>query len=114
MGTLHIQIAALIGIAVDVDGSMLPQLVRMFFDPLGGTEKHGLLAIPGSVDDGALRLPSLFSKFAKGTRLLQQYHLTGDRIIRAIHPRVVMVAAQYPEIGLLRSAHGSDHVVNGF
>src|SRR5580700_11215647 len=103
MRPLYFQIAALIAIAVDVNRGMLPKLVRMLFYPLGGTEKHGLFTIPGGVDDGALRLPSLFGKLAKCARLLQQYHLTGDRVIRAIYPRIVMVAAQHPKIGLLGS-----------
>jgi hypothetical protein len=114
MGPLHIKIAALIAIAVDVNGGMLPQLVCVLFHPLGGTEKHGLFAIPGGVDDGAFRLPSLLGKFPKRARLLQQHHLAGNRIVRAVDPRIVMVAAQHPEVGLLRAAHGRDHVVNRF
>ena len=56
MRPLHIQIATLIGVAVDINRGMLPQFVRVLLHPFRGTEQHGLLPIPGGVDDGALRL----------------------------------------------------------
>src|SRR2546425_5306745 len=53
------EIAPAVHVRVDVDRSVLPQLVPVRLDPLGRAEQARLLAVPGGVDDRAPRLPPL-------------------------------------------------------
>jgi len=66
MGTFGVEIAAAVGVGVDVDDGMFHQVVAVVLHPFGGADQAGLFAIPGAIDDGALRLPAGFQKFAEG------------------------------------------------
>ena len=76
---------------------MLAQFIPWLLDPFGRSQQPGLLAVPRAVDDGALRASSPASiKLAQHARLPSMGDQAGDRIIGAVHPCVVMVAAQSP------------------
>src|ERR1700756_5509543 len=93
------EIAAAVTIRIDVDGRVLLQFFGMVFRPFGGTKQHGFLAVPSAINDGAFRLPSSLEKDAESTRLFQKSDLAGDGIFRAVHPSIVMIAANNPLIG---------------
>src|SRR5204863_8573504 len=100
-----------VGIAVEIGDRLVRQLVGVRLDPFSRAEQGGLFAVPGGVDDRAARLPPLLQQRAVGTGLLEQRHLTGDRVLRAVHPRVVMVAADDPLVRAGRARDARDYVV---
>ena len=94
-----VQEAATVAVAVDVDHRLVAQLVVVLLDPLGRSEQRRLLAVPAGVDDGPLRPPALPDQLPERPRLLEHRGaIAADRIRRAVHPRVVMVAAHDPLI----------------
>ena len=94
------EIAAAIGIRVQVNDGMLSKLIGVRFYPLRGTEKAGLFAIPRAVIDGALRSPAGLYQFGQGARFLELVHLAGNRIVGAVDPRIVVIAANNPFVRL--------------
>src|SRR5690348_4632593 len=70
-GTPHTQIAAAISVAIDVSYRMLLKLFVMLFGPFRRTEQHGLLAIPGAIDDCPLWPPPLFDEFTQRPSLFE-------------------------------------------
>ena len=110
---LHAEEAAAVAVGVDVGDRVLPQLLRVRLGPLGRAEQHRLLAVPRAVDDRALRAPALLAQLAERPRLLEQRHEAGDRVLGAVHPRVVVVAAHDPLVRELRAGDARDHVVHG-
>ena len=60
----------------------------------------------------ALGLPTLLHQFSDGARFLQQGDLPGGRVLRAVHPGIVMIAADHPFLGELRAGNSGDHVVD--
>src|SRR2546422_289267 len=104
------EIAPAVHVWVEVDRSVLPQLVPVRLDPLGRAEQARLLAVPGGVDDRAPRLPSLTRQLSQGARLLEQRHEPRDGILGAVHPGVVMVAPHDP---LVRRARARQPRTNG-
>src|SRR5258708_22617001 len=102
---LHTQNAAAIAIGIDVDYALALELLAVRLGPLGGAEQPGLLAIPRAVDDGALRFPALLQQRTHRAHFLHHGNEARDRILSAVHPRVVMVAAYDPLIGELAAAN---------
>ena len=88
--------AASAAVGVDVRDGVLLQIVAVRLDPFGRAEQRGLFAVPGGVDDRALRRPSLLAQFAERARFFEHRRHAADRIVRAVHPRVVMIAADHP------------------
>ena len=70
----------------------------MLLHPLGRSEQHRLFAVPDRVDDRAFRLPALLHELAKRARFLEKRRRAAHGIGRAVHPRVVMIAAHDPLI----------------
>ena len=98
---LHAQIAAAVAVGVDVDGGLLLQLVGVRLGPFGGAQQPRLFAVPHAVDDGALRLPALLQQRRRSARASSISGAgAGDRILRAVHPGVVMIAADDPLVGI--------------
>ena len=92
---------------------MRAQLIDVGLDPLDGTQQTRLLAIPGAIDDGALRVPALAMQGTEHARLLQHGRETRYRVVGAVDPRVMVVAANHPLISKLRAGEPRDHVVDG-
>src|SRR5204863_7131492 len=88
--------AAPIRVGVDVDDAVLAQLVGVLLRPLRRSEETFFLAVPGEVDDRPLRLPAAPGQLADRARLGQLRDEAADRILRAIHPGVGMIAAHDP------------------
>ena len=82
--------------------------------PLGGAEQAGLLAVPHTVHDGALWLPSLLNELGESARLFHQGDGARDRIVRAVNPRVVVISANHPLIRIRGARDARDHVVERF
>ncbi len=97
----RVEDAAPVAVAVDVDRGVLAQFLGVRLGPLGRAEQARLLAVPRREDDRAPRLPALLQQLAQRARFLEQRDLAGDRIVRAVDPRVVVVAAHDP---LVRAA----------
>ena len=57
--------AAVITVRIDVGDSVLLQFIHMSFDPFNRAEQTWLFAIPGAINNGALRDPSLAVQLAK-------------------------------------------------
>ena len=113
MRSTHLQEAATVAVGVDVGNAAGAQLVRMGLHPFGRAEEPRLLAIPGAIDDRAVRALPGPGQLADGLGLGQECHLPADRVRRPVHPRVVMVAANDPLVGPLAAAQAGDHVVGG-
>ena len=90
---------------------MLLQFIHMGFHPLDRTQQAGLLSIPRAIDDGALWRPALAMEFAQHARFLQHGGLAGNRIVGAVHPGIVMIAAQHPIAASIRAGQRGDDVV---
>ena len=110
----HAEKAAAVSIRVEVEHRLLRELLRVRLHPFGGAEQRRLLAVPRGVDERALRLPSLLHELAHRARFLELRDEAGERVFRAVHPAVVMVAAHDPLIGILRTRNLRDHIVDRF
>src|SRR5437764_12511830 len=87
-----------IGVAVDVHRGMLLELLSVVFGPFGRAEEHGLFAVPGAVDDRALRFPALFEQQGERSSLFQQCYLSRNGIFGSVHPGIMMIAADNPRV----------------
>ena len=102
-----------VAVGVDVDGGVLAQLVGVGLGPLGRAEQARLLAVPGGVDDGALRASSRSWRARPAARASAQLgHHAAERVGGAVDPGVVMVAADHPLVGPLGAGDAGDHVVD--
>ena len=90
------EIAAAVAVAVDVDDRVVLQIAGVLFDPFGRAEQPCFFAVPDAIDDRALRLPTLLQQFTESAGFFEQGAGAGDRIVRAVHPGVVMIAAHDP------------------
>ena len=90
---------------------MTPQFLGMMLDPLGRTEQPGLFGVPARENQRALRLPAGLREFADRARFFHHRDHAAHRILRAIDPRIMMIAADDPLVRQLRAAHPRDHVV---
>src|SRR6266404_411313 len=113
VGTLGVEIAAAVGVGIDVNNRVLHQLVAVVFHPFGGADEAGLFAIPRAIDDGALGLPAGFQKFAEGTSFFKFRNQAGDWVFGAVDPGVVMVAANDPLVGIRAAGNSGDDVIDG-
>ncbi len=86
----------------------------MFFRKFRRANQARFFGVPRAKNNGAIGLPPRFHEFAHGTSLFHQGDQAGNRIFRAVHPGVMMVAANDPLIGVRCAGNFSDHVVNGF
>ena len=87
------------------------QLFRMGFDPFRRAEQAGLLAVPYGVDNRAFRPPLRFCELTDGPGFFEHWDEAADRIARAVHPCVVMIAADDPFIGAFVSAKPRNDIV---
>ena len=109
----HLEEAAAVAVGVEVGDRVLAQLGGVRFHPLGRAEQHRLLGVPGRVDDGAPRPPALLEQLAQRAGLLEQGDLAGDRVLGAVHPGVVVVAADDPLLLRRGARDARDDVVDG-
>ena len=112
VGPVHLKKTAIVGIGIDVQHRVVAQFCRMLFHPFGGTEQSRLLAIPGAINNGPPRFPPLLAQFAQRSRFFQLRHHPGNRIFRAIHPRVVVVAADHPFVRGFVAGNLGDDVID--
>ena len=89
---------------------MLAQFVAMLFCPFGRTEKALFFAVPGGVNDCALRAPATPGELSDRFRFFEHGYLTADGIGRAIHPRVIVIAADDPLLGAIGARQSRDDV----
>ena len=101
-----------VGVGIDVRHGVLFEFVHVGLDPFDGTQQAGLFGIPRAINNGALRIPALAMQFAQHASFFQHGGLAGNRIVGAVHPRVVMIAANDP-LAVVGAAQGGDDVVNG-
>ena len=114
MRAARIQEAAIALIAVHIQRRMLQQILAMRLSPLGRADKPWLLAIPSRIDQRALRPPTLLHQLAQRACLFQQSRLPGDRIVRTIHPAIVVIATHNPLVRLGRALHIATTSSTGF
>ncbi len=106
--------SSLVAVGIDVSDGMRFQFIHVSFNPLHRSKQSGLFSIPRAIDDGALGSPALAMQFAQHARFLQHRGLAGDRIVGAVYPGVVMIAAQHPLLAAVRAAQCADDVVDRF
>src|SRR5256885_11388274 len=87
------------------------QFVIVLLGPLGRAQQSGFFSVPRAIDDGALRLPAGLDQLAERPRFFQDGNLSGDGILRAVYPGIVMVAANHPLIGESGARNFPDDVV---
>ena len=112
MRATGVEKAPVIAIGIDVRDGVLLKFVAMGFDPLGRAQQARFFAVPGAEDDGPLRVPSLFMQFAEHASFFQNGHHARDWVLGAVDPGIVVIAADHPLLGRIRSAQGGDHVVD--
>src|SRR6266852_7184774 len=112
MGTLQSEKTAAIGVGIDVGDRVFAQFVEMVLHPFGGAEQSRLFAIPRAINNGALGLPTRFDEFTESAGFLELRDEAGDGIFRAVDPGVVVIAANYPLIGIAATGDVRDHVVD--
>src|SRR5258707_793040 len=112
MRALHFEISAAVGIRVNIRDTVRAQFVIMLLGPFGRAKQAGLFSVPRAVNDGALGLPSRLHQLPKRPSFFHKGDLTGDGILCAVHPPIVMVAANYPLIGKRCALNFSDDVIN--
>ncbi len=110
VGAAHRQEAAGVAVGVDVGHGLRLELVGVGLGPLRGAQQARLLAVPRAVDDGPPWAPARLDQLRHAPRLLQHRHLAADRVGRAVHPGVVVVAAQHPLVGPLGAGQPGDDV----
>ena len=103
--------SAPVAIGVDISDRVLFKIRGMRLRPFGGTEQPRLFAIPEAVNDGPLRLPALLQQFGKPAHLFHFGDRAGKRILRAVDPRVVMIAANHPFVRIFGARNPHDHVI---
>src|SRR5262249_46249872 len=93
MAALDVEEAAAVTVAVDVDERLPLEVRGVRFGPLGGAEKHRLLAVPAEVDQRALWPPAGPDQLADRLGFSHHRDVAAQRIRGAEHPAVMMVAA---------------------
>ena len=113
LGSAGAKETAFVAVGVEIEDGVFFQVVDMSLNPFDRAEESGLFTIPSTVDDGALRRPSLLVQFAEHASFFEFRRHAGDGIVGAVHPCVVMVAANHPLAGG-RTRNGGDDVIDGF
>src|SRR5438477_11083574 len=90
------EITAAVTVGIDVGDAVGAQYVIELLGPFGRAQEPRLFAVPRAVNNSALRFPSGLHELAKRTRFFQDGNLAGNGILCAVHPAVVMVAANRP------------------
>ena len=103
---------AAVAVRVQIGDRLFRKLVRVRLDPLRRADETRLLAVPRRVHDRALRPPAGLRERAERLRLGQLGHEAADRVLRAVHPRVVVVAAQNPLVRKLRALQHREDVAH--
>ena len=103
MGAFHAEETAAVLIAIDVNDAFGSKLVFVGLHPFGRSQESWLFAIPAAVDHGAFGPPTFLGEFADASRLLQERYCSAERVLSASDPAVVVVAADHPLIGQLRT-----------
>ena len=93
--------AAPVAIGIDISDGMLTQFGGVSFGPFSRAEQPWFFAVPEAVNNGAIRLPALLQQFPQRARLLHFRTRSRDGIARAVDPRIMMIAADNPFIGIL-------------
>ena len=89
------------------------QLIGMRFGPFSGTDQSLFFAIPSAEDDRAFRTPAALGQLAHSLSFSENSNHPANRIFGAIHPGVVMIAADHPLIRPLAAAKPRDDIVCG-
>src|SRR6185437_9926242 len=106
------QISASGVVAVQICDCMRAQVRGMRLRPFRGAQYGRFLAVPCSVDDRALWIPSLFLESAECAHLFELCDEARDRIVRAVDPRVVMIRTDHQLIRLRAAGDTTDDVVH--
>src|SRR4029079_15399987 len=107
LGPARKEKSSFIAVGIDVCDGVGLQFIQVIFNPLNGSKQSGLFSVPPAVDDGALGSPALTMEFTEHARFLQHRSLAGNRIVGAVYPRVMMIAAQHP-LAAVRAAQCAD------
>ena len=92
------EITAAVTVRIDVGDAVGAQFVIVLLGPFGRAQEPRLFAVPRAINSGALRLPSGFYQLPNRASFFQNCDLAGNRILRAVDPAVVMIAANHPLI----------------
>src|SRR6202140_3570660 len=111
MRSLSTKVPSAVGIAIEIRNRMRLQLFGVCLDPFCGAEESWFLAVPRGVDDGGLRPPALLVQRTKRARFLQFSYETRDRILRTIHPRVVVIPTNDPLVRLGGAGKFGDYII---
>ena len=103
--------AAFVAVGIDVNDCLRLELGGVGFDIFGRAEEHRLLPVPAEVDDRPVGPPARFDELPERLRLRQHRDIARQRIGRAEHPAVVVIAAHDPFVGVLRALQRRDDVV---
>src|SRR6185295_10883018 len=87
-------------VRVQIRDSILLEFIGVRFDPLGGTQQSFFFAVPRTHNYRAFWPPALLEQFTKCTRGFHYRYHAARRIIRAVYPRIVMIAGDHPLIGI--------------
>src|ERR1017187_2272025 len=104
--------SAAVAVGVDIRDRLLREILGVRLDPLCRADQARLLAVPSRVHDRAPRLPPGPRERAERFRLGQLGHEAADRVLRAVHPRVVVVSAQNPLVRKLRALQHREDVAH--
>ena len=104
------EISTVTAVGIDVGDGVLVQFADVGFDPFDGAQQAGLFAIPCAINDGAFGRPALLVQFAESARFFEFGRHAGDGIVGAVDPRVMMIAANDPLIGIGAGDRGDDVV----
>src|SRR5262249_35187674 len=96
LGVARSEEAALVAVGIQVKYGMFLQVPAVSLDPLDRAEQARFFAVPGAIDNGAFWSPALLVKFAEHSCLFKFRRHTGNRIVGAVDPGVMMVAANDP------------------
>ncbi len=107
------EIAAAIAVGIDVRDAVRAQFVVVLLGPFGRAEKAGLFAIPRAINNGAFRFPAGLDELTESPRFFHEGNLARNRILSAVHPPIVMIAADHPFIGKSCALNFSNHIVDG-
>src|SRR5262249_3853321 len=98
-------------VRVQVQHRFLLELVCMSLGPFGGAEQALLFSIPGTNYNRPPGLPPLLAQLAKRVRCFHDGDHPARGIVRAVDPRIVVIAVDDPFVWIIASSDPADHVV---